>query len=103
MSVIEIIKRNFDNEVMFSDRPLLLEFFATDSDDCKAMADVICEVADENLGIKVCTIDVATEPEIAARFEVTSTPTFIAFKTGKVRARRTGIVEKSDILEMLKA
>lgn len=101
MSVIEIIKRNYKNEVIFSDRPLLILFSTKDCDVCRALLPIVDEIADENLGIKVCNINAAVETDIARSFDVSELPTLIVFKARRVTARSVGLVSKDDILKML--
>ena len=102
MAVIEIISRNFENEVIFSDRPLLIEFWRVNSPESEALAPILEEVAEENLDIKVCSIDVDTEASLAARFDISCTPTLIVFRNRRITAQKVGVPSKREILEMLK-
>ena len=101
MSVIKIIERLFYNEVMYSDRPLVLSFINETNEECRALLSLLESFSDENLGVKVCTIDINAEKAIAARFEIESTPTVIVFKNGKIKARAEGVPTKGEILKML--
>ena len=103
MSVLEIIKRNFENEVIFSDRPGILLYTSSSQGDWRELYSVIEEIADENVGIKVCVVDLDRDPELAKRFAVTGTPTLLILKNGKERFRSLEVLQKEKILEMLQA
>lgn len=101
MSVIHITKDNFDAEVMSSNVPVLVDFWATWCGPCRMVAPIVEEIASERTDIKVAKIDVDEEPDLATKFHVMSIPTLILIKGGKVAARSVGAKPKEQILAML--
>ena len=101
MSVIKINKENFKNEVLNSDKPVLLDFYADWCTPCHMVSPIIEQVSEENGDIKVGKVNVDEQPEIASMFGVMNIPTFIMFKEGKVVDRVMGAVPKSAILKMI--
>lgn len=102
MSAIHINKFNFQNEVVYSDKPVLLDFYASWCGPCQTVLPLIDEIADERSDIKVCKINIDEQPELASQFAVMSIPTLMVLKEGKILKRETGARPKEDILEMLK-
>ena len=101
MSVIDITKENFQKEVLDSDKPVLLDFWASWCGPCRMLAPIIHEIADERSDIKVGKINVEEESELAASFEVMSIPTLVVIKDGKIVSQAMGARPKSAILAML--
>lgn len=101
MSVIKVTKANFQSEVMQSDRPVLIDFWAPWCGPCRAVGPIIDEIAGENEEIKVCKIDVDEEVELASNFGVMSIPTLIVVNNGKVVNQAVGARGKESILEMI--
>lgn len=101
MSVITLTKNSFKNEVETSEKMVLIDFFATWCGPCKMVSPIVNEIADENENIKVCKVDVDREPELAQAFGVTSIPTLVVVKGGKVTSQAVGYRNKNDILSML--
>ena len=101
MSVQYISKENFESEVLHSDVPVLVDFFATWCGPCKMIAPTIDEVAAEREDVKVCKIDVDKEPELAIRYNVSSIPTLMVFSGGDVVKTSHGALPKREILAML--
>jgi len=101
MSVITLTRDSFKNEVQVSDKPVLIDFFATWCGPCKMVSPIVDEIAEENAGIKVCKVDVDREPELAQAFGVASIPTLVVVKNGKVAAQAVGYKPKEAILSML--
>lgn len=101
MSALKITKNNFQEEVMKSDKPVLVDFWASWCGPCRMVGPVIDEIADERTDIKVCKVNVDEEQELAAAFQVTSIPTLIVVKDGKVVNQSLGAKPKAQILALL--
>ena len=101
MSAININKNNFQNEVMNSDTPVLLDFWAPWCAPCRMVAPTVEEIASERVDIKVGKINVDEQPELANKFGIMSIPTLVVMKNGKIVQRVSGVRPKNTILEML--
>lgn len=101
MSVLHITKESFEQEVLHSDKPVLLDFWATWCGPCRRVGPVLDVIAEERPDIKVCKINVDEEGELAAAFQVTSIPTLVVIKDGKVTNRTMGALPKHQILALL--
>ena len=101
MSVIHISKNNFQNEVLNSEKPVLLDFWAPWCGPCRMVSPIVDEIAAERGDIKVGKINVDEQPELAGRFGVMSIPTLVVMKGGKVVNQMVGARPKSQILAML--
>ena len=101
MSAISVNKNNFNQEVLNSDKPVLLDFWASWCGPCRMVAPVLEEIAAERSDIKVCKINVDEQPELAAQFGVMSIPTLVVMKNGKVINQAVGARPKAQILAML--
>ena len=101
MAVIKITQDNFEAEVLKSDKPVLLDFWATWCMPCQMLSPVIDQIADEQPSIKVGKVNIDEEPGLAASFGVMSIPTLVVMKDGKVTAQSVGARPKSQILAML--
>ena len=101
MSAMNIDKNNFQNEVMNSDKPVLLDFWAPWCGPCRMVVPIVEEIAKERPDIKVVKINVDEQPELAQQFRVMSIPTLVVMKDGKVVAQAMGARPKQAILAML--
>lgn len=102
MSEIKITKENFENEVIKSDKPVLIDFWATWCGPCRMIAPIIEEIANESDGeYKVGKINVDEEPELANAFSVASIPMLVVVKDGKVTNSMIGFRSKEEILSLL--
>ena len=101
MSVITITKENFNQEVMQSDRPVLLDFWASWCGPCRMLSPVVDEFAEENTAVKVGKVNVDEQRELASQFQVMSIPTLVVIKNGKVTARQVGVVPKGKIQALI--
>ena len=88
MAVIKLTKDNFDQEVMQSDKPVLIDFYADWCGPCKMMSPVVEEVSDEMPDVKVCKINIDEEMDLAQKYGVMSIPTFISFNGGEIRGKQ---------------
>ena len=101
MSVLTITKENFDTEVLESEKPVLLDFWASWCGPCRMVGPSVDEIAEERSDIKVGKINVDEQQELAARFGVMSIPTLLVFKDRKVVSQSVGARPKAQILSML--
>ncbi len=102
MSVITITKDNFEEEVLKSDKPVLIDFWAAWCGPCRMVAPIIDEVATETLGkVKVGKVNVDEEQELAQAFNVASIPTLVVVKDGKIVQSAVGVKPKHIVLSML--
>ena len=101
MSAVHVNKNNFQKEVLQSDKPVLLVFWAPWCGPCRRVVPLIEEIAEERSDIKVAKINVDEEQELAAEFRIMSIPTLMVIKNGKVTSSAVGARPKSQILAML--
>lgn len=101
MSAINVNKNNFGQEVLNSDKPVLLDFWASWCGPCRMVSPIVDEIAAERSDIKVGKINVDEQLELAAQFGVMSIPTLVVMKNGKVVNQTVGARPKAQILAML--
>ncbi|MGN0518208.1 MAG: thioredoxin [Acutalibacteraceae bacterium] len=101
MSAININKTNFQSEVICSDKPVLLDFWASWCGPCRMVSPIVDEIAAERSDIKVGKINVDEQPELAAQFGVMSIPTLVIMKEGRIVNQAVGAKTKAQILSML--
>lgn len=100
MSALKISRDNFQNEVLESGKPVLLDFWAAWCGPCRMVSPIVDEIAEENPELKVCKVNVDEEQELAAAFKVMSIPTLVAIKDGQIVDQMRGARGKEEILEM---
>ena len=100
MSVVTITKDNFEKEVLLSDRPVLLDFWAPWCGPCRMVSPIVDQIAEEVTDKKVGKINVDDEPELARHFGVMSIPTLVVMKDGKIANKAVGARPKAAILAM---
>ncbi len=101
MAVMVINKENFQNEVLNSDKPVLLDFYADWCGPCRMVGPVVSEISEERSDIKVGKVNVDEQSELAAQFDVMSIPMLAVIKNGKVVNKSVGARPKDQILAML--
>lgn len=100
MAVIELTQENYQKEVIESDKPVLIDFFATWCGPCKMVSPVVDEIANERPDIKVCKLDVDKNLDLARTFQVMSVPTLVTMKNGEMINKIIGAMPKAQILKM---
>lgn len=103
MAEIIITEQNFEQEVLNSDKPVLVDFWATWCGPCRMLAPTIEQLAEEQEGVaKVGKVNVDEQPKLAAKFGIASIPTLMVFENGKVKNTAVGVRPKSAIEDMLR-
>ena len=101
MTVIKINKENFASEVVSSDKPVLLDFYADWCGPCRMVGPIVSEISDERSDVKVGKINVDEQPELAAQFQVMSIPMLAVIKNGTLENQAVGYRSKEQIEAML--
>ena len=101
MKVLHINKDNFHKEVLGSDKPVLLDFFASWCGPCRMVGPILDEIAEEREDIKVCKINIDEQPELAHRYRIMTIPTLMVLKDGNIVEQSVGAKPKHQILAMV--
>ena len=102
MAEITLTKENFQEEALHSDKTVLIDFWASWCGPCKMLSPIISEIAEEYADtVKVCKVNVDEQPELAAAFRVSSIPTVVVMKEGKVADLTVGFCPKEQLTAML--
>ena len=101
MAVVTITKENFEQEVLQSTKPVLLDFWASWCGPCRMLSPTVDEVAEERTDVKVGKVNVDEQPELAGEFGVMSIPTLLVFEQGKLVRQAVGARPKASVLELL--
>lgn len=101
MAVITITKENFEQEVLRSDKPVLLDFWASWCGPCRMLSPIVDEVAEERTDVKVGKVNVDQQPELAGEFGVMSIPTLLVFENGKLVRQAVGARPKAAVFDLL--
>jgi thioredoxin 1 len=101
MSVVHLTMENFQREVLNSEKPVLVDFWASWCGPCRMVAPLVEQIAAENQDVKVAKVDIDAQPELASAFRVMSIPTLMVFKDGKLAKTAVGARPKAAIMAML--
>lgn len=101
MSIVNIDKNNFENEVLKSDKKVLLDFYADWCNPCRMVSPIVEEIAKEHPEYKVCKVNIEEQQDLASSFQVMSIPSLFVMENGKIVNQSTGAIPKTRILDML--
>ncbi len=101
MSALHVTNENFEAEVLKSEKPVLVDFWAAWCGPCQMLLPVIEELAGEVGDAKICKVNVDEEPELAEKYSVMTIPTLIVFRDGKPAEKSIGVISKEQILKLI--
>ena len=102
MSVLTLTNENFEQEVLKSDKPVIVDFWAAWCGPCKMLSPVVDQLAEELEGVKVGKINIDEQMKLAEKYNVSSIPCVVAFKNGEEVNRSVGLVPKQKLVDLLK-
>ena len=102
MSVLTITNENFEQEILKSDKPVIVDFWAAWCGPCKMLSPVVDQLGEELEGVKVAKINIDEQMELAEKYNVSSIPCVVAFKNGEEVSRSVGLVPKQKLVDLLK-
>ena len=102
MAIVEVKTSTFESEVLKSDKPVIVDFWANWCGPCRMLLPIMDEVAAEATDIKICKINVDEEPDLASKFKVMTIPTLIVFKGGEEVKRSVGVISKEEVINLAK-
>ena len=102
MEIIKVNGQNFEEEVIKSEKPVLIDFYADWCGPCKMLSPIIDEVAEENTDIKVVKVNVDDAQDLAMKYQVMSIPTLVVIKKGEEVNRSVGLIDKAQVLNLIK-
>lgn len=102
MAIVEVKTSTFESEVLKSDKPVIVDFWANWCGPCRMLLPIMDEVAAEATDIKICKINVDEEPDLASKFKVMTIPTLIVFKGGEEVKRNVGVISKEEVINLAK-
>lgn len=101
MAVVNITKDNFDEEILQSDKTVLVDFWAGWCGPCKMLGPIVDQIAEEHPEIKVGKVNIDEQTDLALQYKVMNIPTLLVFKNGEVTNQSVGVISKTEILELL--
>ena len=101
MSVLHITKENFEQEILQSEKPVVLDFFASWCGPCRQLAPIIDRLAQEHPELKVAKVNVESQEELARKHKVFSIPTLVIYKNGEIAGRHTGVLPLEEIAALV--
>lgn len=101
MKLINVTEENFDNEVLKSEKPVLVDFSARWCGPCRILSPILEEISNENETIKIVSINIDKEDELASKYKVISIPCLVLIKNGKEERRNIGLLQKHDLEQFI--
>ena len=103
-NIVNVTDDSFDQDVLNADTPVLVDYWAEWCGPCKMIAPILDELANEYAGkVKICKVDVDSNPETPAKFNVRGIPTLILFKDSNIEATKVGALSKTQLVEFIEA
>ena len=102
MDILKVNSQNFEEEVLKSEKPVLVDFYADWCGPCKMLSPIVDEVAQENEDIKVVKVNVDDSQDLAMKYQVMSIPTLVVIKEGNEINRSVGLIDKNQVINMIK-